>query len=90
MNVEDRKRLEQARLSPEAIAKLDEVLRVWEVDRLFVTCGYCGTPCISPEVRKHKFRRKKPPSELFWKVPLGFAEPDGDFICVPCYDRRAD
>jgi hypothetical protein len=88
MTAQDRQRLVALGLSAEVIAKTEEVLRVWEVDVLFVTCSVCGKPCISPEVRKRQYRRKTPPAELFHKAPLGFREDDGDIICWPCDDDR--
>ena len=89
MNAQDRKRLEELGFSPEVIAKTAEVLRIWEVEELFVLCSYCGKPCITPEVRNRKYRRKKPPSELFWNTDiLGFKDDDGGFICRVCDDAE--
>jgi hypothetical protein len=47
MNTQERKRLEELRLSQEVIAKTEEVLRVWEIEESFLTCsqvpvGSCG------------------------------------------------
>lgn len=84
MTLEDRKRLEELRISPEAIAKAEEVLAFWGVDQLFVTCSSCGRPCYNPKVPRRKHRRKRLPSELFWDSNnLGFEDPEG-VICWAC------
>jgi hypothetical protein len=88
MNPQDRKRLEELQFSPEVIWKTEEVLRIWGVTELFVLCSWCGNPCINPEIRNRKYRRRKPPSELFWKLALGFRDDDGTIICRPCDDAR--
>jgi len=88
MNVQDRKILESLNFPSEAIAKTEDVLRLWEVDELFVLCSYCGKHCINPKVRNRKLRRKKPPSELFRIAELGFDDRDGRFICWPCDEKQ--
>jgi hypothetical protein len=88
MTTQDRKLLEGAGLSPEDIARTEEVLRIWEVETLFLRCSFCGKPCIVPEVRLRQFRRKKPPSVLFQKFPVGYRDRDGDIICGPCDDAQ--
>jgi hypothetical protein len=88
MTAQDRQRLEALGLSAEVIARAEEVLRVWEVETLFVTCSLCGQACISPDVRKRQYRRKTPPAELFDKAPLGFRDDDCDIVCWPCDDAR--
>jgi len=88
MNPQDRKRLEELRISAEAIAKAEAVLAFWGIDKLFVPCSFCGRLCYDPEVPRTKHRRKKLPSELFWDSNnLGFADPDG-VICWPCDEER--
>jgi hypothetical protein len=84
MKPQDRKRLEELRLSPEVIAKTEDVLRVWEIEDLFVVCSFCGKPCINPKLRRKQYRRKKPPAELFEKIELGFEGHDGSIICWSC------
>lgn len=89
MNLQDRQRLEALRISPQAIAKAEEVLAFWGTDApLFVPCSYCGQPCYNPEIPRGKYHRKKLPSELFWDIDnLGFEDPEG-VICWPCDDAR--
>ncbi|MEO1618378.1 MAG: hypothetical protein AAFV88_21175 [Planctomycetota bacterium] len=88
MNAQDRKRLEELDFPSDDIAKTEEVLRIWGVDELFVLCFYCGKHCISPKVRNSKFRRCKPPSDLFRIAELGFNDRDGRVICWPCDEER--
>ena len=87
MNVQDRKRLEALNFPPEAIAKTEEVLNLWGVEELFVLCSYCGKHCINPKVRNSKFRRRKPPSDLFRIAELGFNDRHGQIICWPCDEQ---
>ena len=84
MTAQDRKMLEELRLSQEVIARTEEVLRVWEVEELFVVCSYCSKPCINPDVRRRQFRRKKPPADLFLKAAIGFRDWEGRVICWAC------
>jgi hypothetical protein len=88
MTAQDRKTLESCGVSPEAISKIEEVLRVWEVEQLLFSCSYCGKPCINPAVRKRQYRRKTPPAELFLKIPVGLPDDDGDIVCWPCDNAR--
>lgn len=80
----ERTQLERFGLSVEAIAKTAEVLQVWEVEEILVTCSYCRKLCINPDVRKRQYRRKTPPTELFLKVPVGFRDKVCAVICWPC------
>lgn len=88
MTAQDLKQLQRLGLSAEVIAKTEEVLRVWEVESLFVACSSCGQLCIHPDVRRRQYRRRKPPAELFDKTPLGFRDEAGDIVCFPCDDAQ--
>lgn len=87
MNPSDRKRLVDLRFSADAIARTEEVLRLWGVEDLFATCSYCRKPCYNPDLPRGKFHRKKLPAEMFWRRELiGFRDELGDIVCWPCDD----
>jgi hypothetical protein len=86
---QDRKRLEQLGFAPEVIAKTEEVLKVWEVEELFVTCTYCGKPCFHPDLKRQRRHRKRLPADLFAKMEhVGFYDNQGEVICWPCDERE--
>lgn len=88
MREQDRKHLEELRISPEAIAKTEEVLKFWGIEVLFVKCTQCGKLCYSPSV-PGRYRRKKLPAELFYNRNLiGFTDRHGDVVCLPCEDAN--
>ncbi|OWK36036.1 hypothetical protein FRUB_08599 [Fimbriiglobus ruber] len=58
---------------------------MWGIERLFVTCSYCGKPCYNPDLPGGKRLRKKLPADLFLKRDLlGFKDHAGEMICWPC------
>lgn len=92
MQDRDFAKLQELGFSAEVISKTDEVLRIWEIDRLFVECSYCGKLCYNPELPGRRFKRKKLPSELFWNQDLlGWLDVYSNKpICEPCEAERSE
>lgn len=89
MNAEDRTRLKGAGFSAEVITAVEEILRLWEIERLFTRCSYCGGDCYHPDLPKGKYRRRKLPAELFLNQErLGFRDELGDVVCWRCDDSH--
>ena len=85
MRDSDRNKLLKLGFSTDVIIKTEEVLAVWEIETLFVTCPRCGESCFNPDLPGNKFRRKKLPAELKWNENLaGYRDRFGEIVCWTC------
>ena len=87
MNPEDRQRLNDLRFPADVIARTEEVLRAWGVERLFTTCCHCGKACLDPDLPRGKRLRKRLPADLFHRREMvGCRDTRGRVACLPCDD----
>ena len=86
MNADDHQRLIDLGFMPEVVARTEEVLGVWGIERLFATCCHCGKPCLDPDLPRRR-DRKKLPADLFHRYELcGTRDKRGRVACLPCDD----
>ena len=85
MNSDDRQRLLDLRFPPEVVARAEQVLATWGVERLFATCCHCHQPCIDPDLPRGKRNRLKLPADLFHRREIvGCRDTRGRVACIPC------
>ncbi len=85
----DRQRLIDLGFSSEVIAKTEEVMQLWGMSPLFVTCDRCGKICVNPDLPGRKYKRKKLPFELTSRNRyelLSLRKRTGEVMCLPCDD----